>query len=422
MRKGFFGKALFAICILFGFMVGYGFVQITGTGGETIYNRITKTKDNTLDREKDSVFFSSDGGNPDVTIMPTKTLQKNDTILDSITNELSIEDKLNEIEVTITINPTITPKPVEEAKKVEEKETIGQTLLLTPTQEQEVEKKQFLEDSKTNEETKQEEKVEIKEKEVSQNIVKEVEQKEIEEKELNVNKILAKGIKEKIENPSKEKEKKEKEMQESEMVTERTRENQKEIENEEKEIKNDTKVLEEVGNQSNVLEHSKKTESEQVITYPTEIFGQTPVVNRLDEYVTYFEFALDLIETVEAEVKTRGLSETALFAKFVVKALFCGVDVKTIKINEPISRSEAALALWLTAQVMEEADTSTGNGLSYITDLKNCSSSEKKAIAYLYEQGVISGYQVAGQTFFPSQHLRTKDGEAWMMKIKQCWK
>lgn len=411
MRKGFFGKGLLTICILFGCIVGYGFVQITGTGGGTIYNKIIKTKDNTLDREKDSVFFSSDSGNSDFTSMPTKSLQKNDTILESVTNELSIEDTLNEIEVTIMLKPTITPKPIEEVKEVEKKETIGQTLFLTLTQEQEVERKQFLEDNNVNEETT---------KEVGQNTVKEVEQKEIEKKELNVNEIVAKGIKEKIENSSKETEKKE--VQESERVTERTRENQKEIENEEKEIKEDTKIIEEVGKQNNVVDNSEKVKSEQVFTYPTEIFGQTPVVNRFDEYVTYFEFALDLIETVEEEVNTKGLSETALFAKFVVKALFCGVDVKTIKINEPILRSEAALALWLTAQVMEEVNTSTDDGLSYITDLKKCSSSEKKAIAYLYEQGVISGYQVAGQTFFPSQNLRTKDGEAWMMKIKQCWK
>lgn len=409
MRKGFFRKWLLTICILLGCIVGYGFVQMTGTGGGTVYNIITKTKDNTLDREKDSVFFSSEGTNLDVTIMPTQEVQENNSVLENITNEFFIEEELNkvkEIETTITINPTLTPKPLEEVKAIEEKETIGQNLLVTPIEVQNLETEKVLEDKEEQIEKKQEE---IKKEE------KEIKQEEIEEKELNVNEILAKGIKEKIENPQEEINKKE--IHENEMVAERTRENQKEIEQEEKEIKEDTKVVEE---QNKVID--TKTESEQVFTYPTEIFGQTPIVNRSDEYVTYFEFALDLIDTVEQEVKQKGLSETALFAKFVVKALFCGVDVKKIQINTPISRSEAALALWLTAQVMEEKESSTVGGISYITDLGNCSNSEKKAIAYLYEQGILSGYQIAGQTFLPSKNLSTKDGEVWMKKIKECWK
>ncbi len=415
MRKGFFEKCLFTICILLGCIVGYGFVQMTGTGGGTVYNIITKTKDNTLD--KDSVFFSSDGTNLNATVIPTQEVQENNTVLENITNDFFIEDELNkvkEIETTTTINPAITQKPLEEVKKIEEKETIGQNLLVTPIEVQNLETKKVLEDKEEEPEKKQEE-VKKQEKEVSESIVEEIKQKEIEEKEWNVNEILAKGIKEKIENPQKEIEKKE--IQENEMVVERTRENQKEIEQEEKEIKEDTKVVEE---QNKVID--TKTESEQVFTYPTEIFGQTPIVNRSDEYVTYFEFALDLIDTVGQEVKQKGLSETALFAKFVVKALICGVDVKKIQINMPISRSEAALALWLTAQVMEEKGSATVGGISYITDLENCSNSEKKAIAYLYEQGVLSGYQTAGQTFLPSKNLSTKDGEVWMKKIKECWK
>ena len=395
MKKGFLGKVLLMICMLFGCMVGYGFVKVTGTGGGTIYNRITKTKDNTLDGEKDSVFFSSDSGTTDVKIMPIRQLQKNDTILDDIGNQVSIEDKFDEIKVTITLNPTITPKPVEEARAIEEKETTGQILLITPTQIEE----EKLEDSRAKEEQKQEEKIEIDESVISQDIVAETEQ------EINISDILVKGIKEKIENPLKETEKKAKE---NEVVAENAKENQK--------------MLEEVEKQKTEIDNVTKIESAQTFTYPTEIFGQTPIVNRSDEYVTYFEFALDLIETVEAQVKEKGLSETALFAKFVVKALFCGVDIKTIQINAPIPRSKAALALWLTAQVMEEKASVANGGTSYIMDLKNCSSSEKKAIAYLYEQGVISGYQVAGQTFSPSQNLKTKDGEVWMTKIKQCWK
>ena len=118
------------------------------------------------------------------------------------------------------------------------------------------------------------------------------------------------------------------------------------------------------------------------------------------------------------------MSETALCAKFVVKALFCGVDLKTIKINDAISRSEAALALWLTAQVMEEQGTTTSSAsvMSYVIDLEECSNSEKKAIAYLYEQGIISGYKTEGQIFLPSKYLKTEDSGEWIKKIKQCWK
>lgn len=450
MRKGFFGKLLVTCCVLLGCMVGYGFVSFTGTGGGNIYNIINRTKDNTLDREKDSVFFSSDGEKQDVAVIPEEDLQEKNSVLESTLDGLFVEkenelNKIKEIEVTITRNPTITPKTVEEEKVVEEKEATGQTLLVTPVKEEDSEK--TLEDSKENIGKKQEEEVVIGEKEISQNVVEGIEQesKEIEETEINISEIVAKGIKEKIENQTKETEKEEneikerkivaegivknpkevekeeKEMKESEIIAEEIVENTKEIE---KEMKKNTMVSEDTGKQKDITFSSERTEYEQVFTYPSEIFGQTPVVNRSDEYVTYFEFALDLIETVEDEVKARGLSETALFAKFAIKALFCGVDVKTIKINEPISRSEAALALWLTAQVMEEKGTETSavNETFYITDLGNCSSSEKKAIAYLYEQGVLLGYQISGQTFLPSKKLKTEDGEVWMNKIKQCWK
>ena len=85
MRKGFLRKLLFTICILFGCIVGYGFVQITGTGGGTVYNIITKTKDNTLDKENDSVFFSSDGTNLNATVIPTQEVQENNIVLENIT-------------------------------------------------------------------------------------------------------------------------------------------------------------------------------------------------------------------------------------------------------------------------------------------------------------------------------------------------
>ena len=72
--------------------------------------------------------------------------------------------------------------------------------------------------------------------------------------------------------------------------------------------------------------------------------------------------------------------------------------------------------------IPEEKGSTNIGGISYISDVKDCSSSEKKAIAYLYEQDIVSGYQIAGQTFFPSQNLKTKEGAVWIEKIKQCWK
>lgn len=159
--------------------------------------------------------------------------------------------------------------------------------------------------------------------------------------------------------------------------------------------------------------------SEEAVTYPMEIFGQTPVVNSSDTYVTYFEFAVDLIEAAREEAGKKGLSETSMFAKFMLKALFCGMDVKNININEPISREEAALAVWIAAQVLGEegTDTKANRAAGCASDLGGCSSSEKKAIVYLYEQGF-----AAGQSFYPEYPLQTADSAIWMEKIRQLWK
>ncbi len=168
----------------------------------------------------------------------------------------------------------------------------------------------------------------------------------------------------------------------------------------------------------------KQEEVELVFTYPAEIFGQVPVINRSDAYVTYFEFAHDLIELIEPEVKRRDMNETALFAQFALKAFFCGVKIQNLDINAPISRKEAALTLWLAADVMGEdgSNTSARSAENYATDVKNCSGSEKKAIAYLYEQGILSGYQIGNQTFEPEDYLTTEIGENWLIRAGQCWK
>ncbi len=162
----------------------------------------------------------------------------------------------------------------------------------------------------------------------------------------------------------------------------------------------------------------------ETITYPAEIFGQVPVINRTDTYVSYFEFSYDLVSTLEPVVKERGLNLNALLAKFVVKALFCGIDVKKLDINEPIPRRLAALCLWLAAQVLNEenCNTSAKSAQKYVTDIENCSRSEKKAVAYLYEQGILVGYQMSGQSFFPEQGLKTEAGNLWISNAAKIWK
>lgn len=379
MKKQFLEKLLITFCVMLGCMTGYGVVRFTEIGGGNIYNIISHTEDNTLDKEKDGVFFSSKEEAKKLIVESQKDAQVEYIALELVTGEEELHN--NEKELEIAISPTITAEPLE---IVEEKQTTGQALLVTPIEEPDLD----LEEDREEVSKKQEESEE-----------------KTEEKTWKANQIIAKAIKDKVE-----------EIKIDETVKTEERSEEQLRETKERTEKEDIPI--------EVTMIPEEPQLAQAFTYPTEIFGQTPVINRSDEYVTYFEFALDLIETVEAEVKAKGLNETALFAKFVVKALFCGVDVKAIKINEPISRSEAALALWLTAQVMEEKGTKTSatSNMSYVTDLGNCSSSEKKAIAYLYEQGVISGYQISGQTFLPSDDLETKDGTAWMTKIKQCWK
>lgn len=162
----------------------------------------------------------------------------------------------------------------------------------------------------------------------------------------------------------------------------------------------------------------------EVITYPAKIFGQTPVINRSDAYVSYFEFAYDLIATLEPEVTARGQNINVLLTKFAVKALLCGVDIEKLDINAPIPRRLAALCLWLAAQVLNEngCNTSSKSAGKYVTDISGCSSSEKKAIAYLYEQGIINGYQAPGQRFYPDAGVKTATGADWLHRTKQCWK
>ena len=103
--------------------------------------------------------------------------------------------------------------------------------------------------------------------------------------------------------------------------------------------------------------------------------------------MTYFEFAYDLIAMVEPEVKNRGLNMNSMLAKFAIKALLYGVDVNGLDINAAIPKREAALCLWISAQLLEESGTSTTakSAQKYVTDIKGCSSAERKAVAYLYE-------------------------------------
>ena len=161
----------------------------------------------------------------------------------------------------------------------------------------------------------------------------------------------------------------------------------------------------------------------ETITYPAEIFGQVPVINRSDTYVSYFEFAYDLITMLEPEVKERGLNMNSLITRFVIKALFCGVDIEKLDINAPIPRRLAALCLWLAAQVLNEtgSDTSAKSAQQYVIDIARCSSAEKKAVAYLYEQGILKGYQTKGQQFYPDAGLTTESGNTWLSRVKQCW-
>ena len=164
--------------------------------------------------------------------------------------------------------------------------------------------------------------------------------------------------------------------------------------------------------------------STQAITYPVKIFGQVPVLNRSDAYVSYFEFAYDLIAMVEPVVRAKGLNINSLLAQFVIKALFCGVDIEKLDINAPIPRRLAALCLWLGAQVLNESgsDTSSKSAMGYVTDISGCSASEKKAVAYLYESGILKGYQVSGQRFYPEEGLKTEAGKQWLSNVKQQWK
>ena len=167
-----------------------------------------------------------------------------------------------------------------------------------------------------------------------------------------------------------------------------------------------------------------ESSAEEVFTYPAKIFGQVPVINRSDAYVSYFEFSYDLIAMLEPVVSARGMNMNSLLTKFVVKALFCGVDIEKLDINAPIPRRLAALCLWLAAQVLNESgcNTSAGSAAGYVTDISGCSASERKAIAYLYESGIIPGYQVQGQQFCPEEGLKTDAGNNWLAAVKQRWK
>lgn len=157
------------------------------------------------------------------------------------------------------------------------------------------------------------------------------------------------------------------------------------------------------------------------ITYPAQIFGQTPVENRTDGYVSYFEFALDLVTAMEGEIRERNLNETVLFSKFMLKALFCGIDIRGLKINDPIPRRQAALAIHLAAEILDRpgVGTTAAQADRFAKDVKGCTTSERKAIVYLYEQGFLENRTSMGQKFSPDLALTELDCAAW---IKKCRK
>ena len=70
-----------------------------------------------------------------------------------------------------------------------------------------------------------------------------------------------------------------------------------------------------------VTPKQQETLTEEVITYPVQIFGQVPIINRSDAYVSYFEFAYDLVAMLEPVVEARRLNMNSLLTQFVIKAL-----------------------------------------------------------------------------------------------------
>ena len=172
-----------------------------------------------------------------------------------------------------------------------------------------------------------------------------------------------------------------------------------------------------------VTPKQQETPTEEVITYPVQIFGQVPIINRSDVYVSYFEFAYDLVTVLEPIVEARGLNMNSLLTQFVIKALLSGVDIEKLDINAPMPRRLAALCLWLAAQILNESgyETSVKSAEGYVKDITGCSVSEKKAIAYLYESGILKGYKAAGQCFYPMEGLKTEDGTDWISAVKQQW-
>ena len=162
-------------------------------------------------------------------------------------------------------------------------------------------------------------------------------------------------------------------------------------------------------------------DKQEVITYPAEIFGQVPEIDRTDGTVTYFEFAMDLIALVETEIQQKNLNEISLFTKFMMKALFCGISIEDLQINDPVPRRQAALGIHLAAEVLGKSGTikSAKNVTLYATDVGNCSTAEKKAVIYLYEIGVAESRN--GQFFFPDSDLTENEYGVWMKHLKAEW-
>lgn len=88
MGKNFLEKLLMIFCVMLGCMTGYGIVRFTGIGEGNSYNIISHTEDNTLDKGKNSVFFSS----KEEVALP-KELQEEYIALELVAEETIVEEE-----------------------------------------------------------------------------------------------------------------------------------------------------------------------------------------------------------------------------------------------------------------------------------------------------------------------------------------
>lgn len=153
------------------------------------------------------------------------------------------------------------------------------------------------------------------------------------------------------------------------------------------------------------------------------LLGQTPIVNAEDDIYTYYEFAEGILTAAEPRMEREGKKLEEVLTKFIFQLVLSGVDINTIEINAPITREEAALVIYYAAQAIaySSAGTAITEVTTYVTDVSECTVAEKKAIGYLYQEGYLAGYQIAGQQFLPEQSLSAAVGENWIALSKNRW-